>query len=276
MTKRKENPMPMSEILKMANEIRLKKMAEARKKIFASGVKTCKKCNVSKPFSEYAALSTEKNSGRSQTYCKQCNADYNKNRLIHAAENVTDWYIKDFGRRHYGMKMKDYFSPELLGALKQEILARRAAKSMLEIDGKTFASLNKFAMYVQGKYGISHHAVKARMYHGHPAEHAILSNLQTRQMFTGGAQKLKAINVRTGEEHYFISLRKAARTLHIGEAMLTECLKSGKPTRLYHNSKTNNTYKIYKDGEGKSINNELQRAFNRPSKSTGRTESCAI
>lgn len=271
MSKKKENPMPMKDIIKRMNEIRLKKMAEAKSKMIKSGKKFCKKCETDKPFSEYAS----EGNGRCSAYCKQCNANYNKNRTIHASENLTDWYIKDFGRRHYGLAMKSYFSPELMDALKHEILARRAAKSMLTIDGRTFKSLNKFSLYVQEKYGVGHHAVKARLYHGKPIEQVILDEQTARSAFTGGGIKIKVVNNQTEEVQYFLSISKAARTLRVGETMLKESLRTGCSTRLYNNSKTKFTYKIYKDGKEQSVNDAIRRTFNRFENGTQRIEGSA-
>lgn len=271
MSKRKKNPMPPDEVLKLANKVRLKKMAEAKAKLIASGEKYCKKCDTTKPLKEFAL----EQSGRGSAYCNECNANYNRERTKHAAENLTEWYLKDFGRRHYGMKMKDYFSPELLEAFKYEILARRAAKTMLQIDGKTFTSLNKFSIYVQEKYGVGKYAVQRRMWLGKPIEHAILDSQTMRTAFTGNPTRIKAVNTTTGKAQYFLSMNRAARTLKIGEAMLREALETGCDTRLYRNSKTKFTYKIYKDETDETINRELRRTFNRFKTSENRTERIA-
>lgn len=271
MSKRKDNPMPMKDILKRMNDVRFKIMAEQKAALIASGEKYCKQCELTKPLQDFSLAQT----GRGSSYCKECNANYNRNRTIHAAENLTDWYIKDFGRRHYGLAMKSYFSPELMDALKHEILARRAAKSMLTIDGKTFKSLNKFSLYVQEKYGVGHHAVKARLYHGKPIEQVILDEQTARSAFTGGGIKIKVVNNQNGEVQYFLSISKAARTLKVGETMLKESLRTGCSTRLYNNSKTKFTYKIYKDGKEQSINDAIRRTFNRFENGTQRIEGSA-
>ncbi len=264
MSKKKENPMSQQEIIKRMNEVRFKQMAENREKIIASGVRHCNKCDKDKPLSDFS---------ENASYCKLCHSMLSKMYTKNHSEKITDRYCKDYARRHYGMTMNMDFPEELIKAIRDEIIAKRAAKEFLTFKGIKFNSIRSLSIYIEKNYGIGASTVEARIHKMQPDDlNMLIVDTITMRKFSKRATPIKAVNTVTKEVEEFLSINDAEKSLHIGRKTIGKSIMTGKPNQVYNNSVNFNTYNFYKNGN----KIESNRTIGRLKTSQVGVENCAI
>lgn len=104
--------------------------------------------------------------------CKKCKAENMKNYMDEQRKNLTDVYIKIYGKTRYGLKV---FNDEIIEKLRNEILEKRKPKHFF--DNKEFYTTRDFAKYIYIKYKVPVTTVEDRINNGRTEYECTLNRL---------------------------------------------------------------------------------------------------
>ena len=188
-------------------------------KVFEKNFRRCSVCKNLMPLTEF---SHDKNRyGGYSNNCKTCNALGVSGLQKKGKSDITDWYVREYGKR----KGVVVFDEVILNELRNEILEKRKPKYF--IDGKEFVTIADFARYIESEYGLPVTMTEKRIADGKSLEECKLTENEMRSAaYTKG--KIKVTDTVTGEVFEFKNtLDKGLRKM-FSTATITQCLKSGR------------------------------------------------
>jgi uncharacterized protein (DUF983 family) len=131
---------------------------------YGDGIKECTRCEKEKKDDEFPKY---------DSICKKCRYELHRDYQIEQKENLGDFYVKEYGKRNYGIRN---FTKNVMDRLREELKEKRKPRHIY--DGKSFRTTNEFAEYVFSKYKISVAAVKRRISQGMTEYECTLSRKQ--------------------------------------------------------------------------------------------------
>jgi len=166
--------------------------------IFKKNFRRCAVCKDTLPLTEF---SHDKNRyGGYSNNCKGCNAAGVAALQQKGKTEITDWYVKEYGKR-FGITN---FDEETIAKLRQEIIEKREPKYFL--DGKEFLTAVDLAKYIESKYGLPLTMTKKRIADGKTPEECKISEHDARSAaYTKG--KVKVTDMVTGKVYEFKNTR---------------------------------------------------------------------
>lgn len=200
-------------------------------KIGEKGFRRCSVCKTIKPLSEY---SNQKNKylGKASN-CKKCNSKLVKNLQKTGQKEITDWYVREYGKR-IGV---NEFNEEIIIELRNKILESRKPKYFL--DNLSFVTLRDFAKYVEKKYNIPITTTEKRIFKGKKEEDCKISESKMRSVaHTKG--KIKVTDTITKNILFFENTRDKKLLEMFSKSTISRTIKTGKPTRITKLSKYKN------------------------------------
>ena len=174
--------------------------------------------------------------------CKVCCLVRHKKYTTEASEKLTTSFLKQYLKSNYNLNVKDA-TPELLDIARLEIQIKREPKYFL--DGKSFATLRDFAIYVRDNYSMGIHSTEARIRAGHTERQCTVSESKHRSEFNWKSSgKLIVTDMNTGEKEIFFNKTRLMKDKKIEMEVISRCLKSGEIRKPYLNSKNLQSLKI--------------------------------
>lgn len=205
-----------------------------------NGKRKCCDCKIVKPMTDFVKNKSVK-SGYSSV-CYTCSKERVYKYRIESNKGLGDYYLKRFAIENYGVKRENITS-DILDIAKLHIQVKRSLRYYL--DGLEFNTLQKFAIYVNEKYGISEDCVKKRISMGHSESECIIPEFEFRSQFSCKSRgKVLVTDINTGESKIFTSPRRIEQELNISKDVLDRCLNTGEIRKPYKNSKNKQTLKF--------------------------------
>lgn len=127
-----------------------------------------KKCSICKNIKTLKEFSKANRSRDKNNNCSDCNTKLHYNFVKSNREEITDWYIKNYG----SLKGIKVFNKRILNNLKNEIILKR---TKFTLDGVSFKSKIDFAKYIEKNYRVSVSAVLKRLDNGYTEKECTLS-----------------------------------------------------------------------------------------------------
>lgn len=204
--------------MKEANVIEIGK-SRFSKKILDKGFRRCSVCKEIQPLTEYAYDKTK--FGGHTSNCKKCNASAVSKLQIKGREEITDWYVREYGKRNYNLTT---FDESIIKKLREEIIEKRKPKYF--IDDKEFLTIAEFARYIEGRYGLPFTTTKKRISEGKTLEQCKLSESQMRSIaYTKG--KIKVTDTVTNEVFEFENTRDKKLLEMFPSCAISKGIKTG-------------------------------------------------
>ena len=208
--------------------------------LLEDGKMFCSDCKQVKPLSEYY-VNIEKAKTRKQI-CKTCNNIRLKPYVADGKKNLSTHYLKQYLKSIYNLNVKDA-TPELLDIARLEIQIKREPKYFL--DGKSFATLRDFAIYVRDNYNMGIHSTEARIRSGHTERQCTVSEYEHRSEFTSKSKgKVIVEDIETKEVKIFKNRSDLMKKYHITMSVISRCIDTGEIRKPYLNSKNLQSLKI--------------------------------
>lgn len=215
------------------------------KDIFKKHFRRCSVCKDIKPLTEYP--NNKHQYGGYANNCNQCAYLKLKNLQEKAISEVTDWYVREYGKRNYGLRK---FDAELISNLRAEILGKRAPKYFL--DGMGFVTVSDFARYVKEQYGNPITMTESRIAAGKTEIECILPESEMRSnAYTKGI--VIVTDIVTGEVFEFKNTKDKRLVKMFSGSAVDRCIKTGGLTRVTKISKHKNPCKIERVLNNKSV-----------------------
>lgn len=188
-------------------------------RLFEKHFRRCSVCKNIKPLTEFSNDKTRY--GGYAHNCKECNAAGVAELQQKGKKEITDWYVREYGKRSGITEFDD----ATISRLRQEIIEKRQPKYFL--DGKEFLTIVELAEYIKDQYGLPVTMTQKRISDGKTPEECKLSENEVRSAaYTKG--KIKVTDLVTGEVFEFKNtLDKGLRKM-FSTATITNCLKTGK------------------------------------------------
>lgn len=225
--------------MKQAGVIEIGKLRFAVK-IADKGFRRCCVCKEIKPLTEY-----KKNKGQYlgiSNNCYYCANKLHSEFVKKQQQTIGTSYIKEFGK----LKGITEFNEDILNDLKNEILENKAERERLKyfLDGKSFTTLDAFALYVEQKYGVNPSTVIYRINAGYKEKDCIISENEARsKAYTKG--QIKVTDCKTGEMFIFKNTRDKNLLKMFSSTTITEYLKTGETViRKREQKKGQSKYRI--------------------------------
>lgn len=210
------------------------------KTLLASGKRTCCDCKEVKDLPLFVKNKSVK-SGYSHV-CYDCSKKRVNEYRTDSNKRLGEYHLKRFAIDNYGIRRED-ITADILDIAKLHIQAKRSLRYYL--DGVEFDTLQKFASYVNCKYGISEHCVKKRIDMGHSEAECIISEFDFRSEFSNKSRgKVKVTDINTGQVQIYTSPKRVEKELNIANEVLNRCLNTGEIRKPYNNSKNKQTLKF--------------------------------
>ena len=224
---------------KDAGIVHFGKLAD-HKKLLELDKRTCCDCKEIKPLHLFVKNKSVK-SGYSHV-CYSCSKKRVYKYRKDSNNKLGEYHLKRFAIDNYGVRRED-ITDEILDIAKLHIMAKRSLRYYL--DGLEFDTLQKFASYVNCKYGISEHGVKKRIDMGHTEAECIISEFDFRSEFSNKSRgKVMVTDINSGEVKIFTSPKRVEQEMNISNEVLNRCLKTGEIRTPYKNSKNTQILKI--------------------------------
>ena len=189
------------------------------KKILDKGFRRCSVCKEIKPLTEYAYAKTK--FGGHTSNCKKCNAYAVSKLQIKGREDITDWYVREYGKRNYNLTI---FDTVIIKKLREEIIEKRKPKYF--IDSQEFLTVAEFARYIEDKYGLPVTTTEKRISEGKTLEQCKLSERQMRSIaYTKG--KIKVTDTVTNDVFEFENTRDKGLLKMFSSCAISKGIKTG-------------------------------------------------
>ena len=194
------------------------------KTIASKGFRRCSVCKDTKPLTDFAK-SKKRYMGISNN-CKSCGFKKHKEFQDKQYEEITDWYVKEYGKE----KGLSTFNKNIIDSLRIEIIKSREPKYFL--DGESFVTISEFARYILSKYGILITTTEKRIYKGYSEEECKLSENEIRRSKSGTSLgKIKVTDVVTGQEWIFVNRSNKSIFKMFTQRTISEAIKTGELTK---------------------------------------------
>jgi hypothetical protein len=202
------------------------------KKILEKGFRRCSVCKDIKPITEYAK--DKKRYAGYTNNCKSCNSLAVSRLQIEGKVNLTDWFVKEYGKRKYNFLE---FDENLITKLRNEIIENRKPKYF--IDEKEFVTIAEFARYIESIYGLPITMTEKRISEGKTEEQCKLTESEMRSIsYTKG--KVKVTDSITGEVFEFNNTSDPNLRKMFSTSAITRCILTGELTKVTSLSKYKN------------------------------------
>ena len=192
--------------------------------IFKKNFRRCSVCKDIKPLSEYSHF--YRGYGGYANNCKKCNKDAVAELQQRGKKQITDWYVREYGKRNCGLSK---FNKSTINKLRQEIIEKRKPKYFL--DGKKFVTITEFAGYMKSNYELPTTMTEKRISDGKTEEECRLSE---REMRSIGQTKgrIKVTDTITGKIFEFVNSRDAVLRKMFSKSTITRAIQTGRKTRI--------------------------------------------
>jgi len=195
------------------------------------GFRRCSVCKNIKPLNEYAKQ--KGNYLGHASNCKECNSKAVKELQIRGRKNITDWYVREYGKRKGIIE----FDKPIIDELRKEIIESRQPKYFL--DGMEFGNIMEFARYVESQYGLPATMTEKRIHQGKTEQECTLSEFEMRsRAYTKG--QITVTDTVTKEVFKFTNTRDPELLKMFSKSSVVNCIRTGKPTRVIKTSKYKN------------------------------------
>lgn len=205
------------------------------KKIFKKGFRRCSVCKNTKPLTEFSKHKTQY--GGYSNNCVECNNNAVSELQKNGKKNITDWYVREYGKR-IGISK---FDKQTIINLRNEILDKRKPKYF--VDEKEFVTITDFAKYINEKYGLPITMTEKRISEGKTEEQCKLTENEARSIaYTKG--KIKVTDTVTGEVFEFKNTKDEGLLKMFSSGAITKGIKTEEKTTVTNLSKYKNACTI--------------------------------
>lgn len=168
--------------------------------------------------------------------CIKCANDIHNNYVEKNRNNLSDWYVREYGKYNYGYKT---FSKKLIIELRNEIINRDKPKYFL--DNKSFVTISDFARYVEANYNIMKTTTEKRIQSGVKEIDCTLSESDYRSKFSGTDKgQIKITDCTTKEIYLFKNTTDKKLQDIFSLSTIRRKVNTGTPTRVTKASKYKN------------------------------------